>query len=222
VLIYNNRVYIEWADCIISLLIWRYSNPYNNTIYIFVLRADAQVPFEPDISMKTVSLPLKRSTPVVVLPHDVDDDWVTNLYKGLYLAVYIPALPKPPSNYKYVIVFKPTQYTPAVGVWGCTEYRGEIANFPVYFGYAYIEWADCISNFFIYSEYPAPASNVYVFMVESNKTIPFPVNENELLSSLTSSTATTKLSSKLILRFISWSATIALVLSALRKFDIEI
>jgi hypothetical protein len=218
-LIHNNRVYIEWADCIIYLAIYRRNSPYTDAVYIFVLRYDAEVPFEFSAPTKTVQLPLERNTPLVVLPQDVDEDWVTELYRGQHLALYVPALPKPRGNYKYVIVFKPTQYTTAVEVWGCTEFR-EITNFHIYSGYAYIEWSDCIGYFFIYAEYPAPASTVYVFSVESSRRIPFPVNERELLDSLTTSTATTRLSSRMLLRFVSWTATIALVVSALRKFDI--
>jgi len=213
---------MEWADCILYFTIFRYNSPYNDTVYIFVLRADAEVPFTFDISsVKTMSLPLKRNTPAVLIPHDVDEGWVDTLNMYQYLALYVPALPRPPDNYKYVIVFKPTQYTSAAEVWGCTQFR-EITSFPVYSGYAYIEWDDCIAYLFIYAEYVAPANTVYVLLVESSRTIPFPVNEGELLSSLTTSTATTKLSSKFVLRFISWTATIVLVLTALHKFDIYI
>jgi len=156
----------------------------------------------------------------------VDVDYLLSLRKTTHYALYIPALPKPPPNYKYVIVFTDVDVI-AVAVESALVYE-EIVNIMSAGNYRYVEWTEHLVYLSLFQDDFMPLSEpVYIFMVESHRQI----SESDIKLLISSvdwgtggyvATGEVGISSKFILRFVSWSASIALVVTALRKFDIEL
>jgi hypothetical protein len=233
--VYNNYVFIEWADSIAFIEIYTNNQAYTDPVYIFVARADADISLLLDFS-RAVQWPrfpdiresFKNNT-VIVLTPDVmwHKDYLTHTYYN------IPRLGNPPSKHRYVIVFKNEDYIEEVYIRHCTGYTmyyyWELWDY-VHGDYVYLPWNSCIIDFFIYAYIYPYAYNVYIFVVSENTRVPFRFSESEVINAIIAmrqqredkgtGCAGFSISSRMLLRFVSWTATIALVVSALRKFDI--
>ena len=160
----------------------------------------------------------------------VSDHW----YGTIYYSQYAPLIGSPPDQgYKYVIVFK-VELHPyhnfeifhSIEISDGTEwyYYGyeeldECCRHPVNNSdYYFIEWDKPIMFINIYSNYIAYSEKVYIYIVPSDTSIPFPLDQ----PAQTQNGNATSISLKTFLKFISWIATAFIVITALHKFDIYI
>jgi hypothetical protein len=227
--VHGDYMYAPWPACIIHFVLCRYESFFNETVYIFVVRADTDIAsIDPSDLGKynVVRSPLKRPTSTVVFAHDADVDYIISLRKTSHYALYIPALPRPPPGYKYVIVFRDTDIF-AISIEGATVYR-EIVNFTKIGDYNYVEWTEYIAYLSLFQDGVPLSEPVYIFMIKSDRQIS-DAEIKSLISSVdwgdwgTSGYYTEAgISSKFILRFISWIVGIVLVITALHKFDIYV
>jgi len=236
--VYDNYVYIEWADSIAKIEIYTDDQAYTDTVYIFVVRIDTDVPFPLDFSkaiqrskFSNIREDFKNNTIIVL---SIDSMWYPYGDYQTYTFYHFPKLANPPANHRYVIVFKFTDFIEKVYIHNCNNYvmyyYWELWDY-LHGDYVFLEWSSCILDIYI-TAYPLTyAYNVYVVVVSENTRIPFPFNESEVLTNVlrqqqdtkdTSSCAGFSISSKTLLRFVSFTATIMLVVTALRKFDIEL
>jgi hypothetical protein len=233
----NDYVHIEWADSISWIEIYTNNQTYTENVYIFVVRADTDIPFQLDFS-RAVQAPrfsdlrenFKNNTVIVLTPDTMwnpYDDYLTHTY------YVIPRLTNPPLGYKYVIVFKYVDYIEKVYIRDCSEYHmyyyWDLWDFDyIYNDYVFIEWNSCITDFFIYAYSFPYAYNVYIFVVSENTSVPFSFSESEIINAITQKTQDiacadlSVVSSKMFLRLISWIASVFIVITALHKFDIYI
>ena len=232
----NGYVHIEWADSISWIEIYTNDQAYTENVYIFVVRADTDIPFQLDFS-KAVQTPkfsdlresFKNNT-IIVLTVDTMwypyDDYLTHTY------YVIPRLTNPPLGYKYVIVFKYVDWIEKVYIRDCSGYQmyyyWELGDRDyIYNDYVFIEWNSCITDFFIYAYSIPYAYNVYILVVSENTSVPFSFSESEIINAITQkphdvACNLSVVSSKMFLRLISWIATVFIVITALHKFDIYI
>jgi len=159
----NNYVFIEWADSISWIEIFTNNQAYTDPVYIFVVRADTDIPFQLDFSraverhkFSNIREGFKNNTIIVLTPELMwypEGDYTTHTYYT------IPRLANPPTNHKYVIVFKFTDYIEKVYVRHCTEYEiyyyWELEDY-VHNDYVYLPWSSCVLDFFIYTYPPYP------------------------------------------------------------------
>jgi hypothetical protein len=232
--VYNNYVYITWADSIAFIEIYTNNQAYTESVYIFVVRADTDIPFTLDFSraarrpkFSEVRESFKNNT-IIVLTPDVMwypyGDYLTHTYYA------IPRLANPPLGLKYVIVFKYVDWIEKVYIRDCNTYQMyyyyELWNY-IHGDYVYLAWNSCILDFFVYAHAGAYAYNAYIFVVSQDTSVPFQFSESEIIlrnqnQKQESDCAGFSLSSKTLLRFVSFTAITMIVVTALRKFDIEL
>jgi hypothetical protein len=238
--VYDGYVHIEWADTIAIIEIYTDNRAYTETLYIFVVRTDTDVPLTLDFSRATqrprfsdVRESFENNT-VVVLTIDVM--WYPYGDYQTYTFYPFPRLANPPPNHRYVIVFKFTDSVERVYIHNCNNYvlydYWELYDY-VHGDYVFLPWNSCILDIFI-TAYPFTYSySVYIVVLSENTRVPFPFSESEILSAILrqqqeqdtskdTSCPGFSISSKTLLRFVSFTATIMLVITALRKFDIEL
>ena len=181
----------------------------------------------PDVSISTGSVTLDIS--VMVFESTESGLW----YGNVYYSYYDLQIPPPPSGYKYVIVFKVELHPQYgfeifrnIGIWDgqewivfwdteldeCCRYR--VGGDDYYF----IEWDREIVDMDIYSYYISYSGRVYVYTVPATMSIPFPLDQ----PAQSQSGNATSISLKTFLKFISWIASIFIVITALHKFDIYV
>ena len=153
------------------------------------------------------------------------------LYGIVYYSYYDPNITSPPPpGYKYVIVFK-VELHPVYEFeifrnieicddQGCFDFwdteLDECCRYTVNDeDYYFIEWDREIIYLDIYSYHISYSEKVYVYTVPADMSVPFPLDQNQAGGDQA------VISSKTILRFISFVASIEIIITALRKFDIE-
>jgi hypothetical protein len=157
-------------------------------------------------------------------------------YGIVYYSYYDLYLPPPPAGYKYVVVFK-VELHPQYGfeilrnveicddqgwfVFWDTE-LDECCRYTVDGDdYYFIEWDREIIYTDIYSYYVSYSERVYVYTVPVTMSVPFPLDIYQAQTAQADQDHQVAVSSKTILRFISFVASIEIIIAALQKFDIE-
>jgi hypothetical protein len=227
-------VFLEWSDSIAYIEIYSRGRAYNETLYIFVVRADADIPIRLDFSRarpRSDIREIRNGTIIVLRPKLLWDPYYEHVFTYTYYV--FPALSSPPAGMKYVIVFRHIDVINYVYIHDCSEYNiyGDWTLISyIHNDYVYLPWNSCILDIIILA-YPFTYTyNVYIFVVSEDTNVPFSFNESEIVDTILRQQQTTdtsacpgfSLSSKMLLRFISWTATIVLVITALHKFDIYI
>jgi len=88
--VFNNYVFIEWADTVAFIEIYTTNQAYTDPVYIFVVRADTDIPFQLDFS-RAVERPkftniregFKNNTIIVLTPELMwypEGDYTTHTY----------------------------------------------------------------------------------------------------------------------------------------------